>query len=177
MQPEMTSARATQLNLGAISLSADADDPNEILFRIGCSAMQGRSLPSILWPQTGGDAFNTSCSAVLHDRVTKTDSYKIQHVYVEGSDRLYRSPNAADVSDQFLNLRRLRGGCTRHVKHICMMLNCLTCIAASQSHPKAGSALPPLYVTWHGKPCSDCKKVFLPSVEAHAPVLCLGMEC
>ena len=35
---------------------------------------------------------------MLYDHVTKTDSYKIQHVYVEGPDRLYRSPRAAHVS-------------------------------------------------------------------------------
>ena len=66
---------------------------------IGYSAMQGISLLRRPWLRFSSDAPNTSCASVLYDHITKTDSYKIQHVYVEGPDRLYRTPSAAHVSD------------------------------------------------------------------------------
>ena len=82
-----------------IPLYADADDPVEITTSIKGSTMQEISLLSRPWPQSTSDAPNTSCAAVLYNHITHIDSYKIQHVYVVGSDRLYRSPVAAHVSD------------------------------------------------------------------------------
>ena len=76
-------------------------------FKIACSAMQEISLLPRSRPQTSSNALNTSCSAVLYDHVTKTDSFKIQHIYIEGSDRLYRSPGAAQVSDFFPYMSKL----------------------------------------------------------------------
>ena len=54
-------------------------------------------MQSRVWPQNSSTAQLTRCAAVLHDPVTKTDLYKVQHVFVEGPSKLYRSPEAAEV--------------------------------------------------------------------------------
>ena len=63
--------------------------------------VQEISLQSRVGPQGYETSRHTTCAAVLHDPVTKTYSYKVQHVYVEASDKLYRSPGAAEVSNLF----------------------------------------------------------------------------
>ena len=64
-------------------------------------AVQEISLQSRLQPQNNESSWSTTCAAVLHDPVTKTNSYKVRHVYVETSDKLYRSPGAAYVRNLF----------------------------------------------------------------------------